>query len=450
MNENNMSQGAPMKTVYLGLTGDVIHPGIINIVNEAAKLGAVIAGVLTDKAIANHKRLPVLPFIDRKVIVEALYGISQVVEQDDWSYVNNILKYKPDYLIHGDDWCTGPESKIRQECIEALATYGGTLVEIPYTKGYSSTELANIRESIGTTPDKRRGMLRRLLACKDVVRVMEAHSGLCGLIIEDVKYQDPATGETHEFDAMWASSLTDCTVKGKPDIEAVDITTRLNELTNILECTTKPIIYDADTGGQIAHFRFTVRTLERNGISACIIEDKCGLKQNSLFGTAAKQQLATVEDFCEKIKAGKNAQVSKDFMIIARCESLIAGKGVQDALNRAFAYVEAGADGIMIHSKEKDGKEIFEFMDKFRAVDQHTPIVLVPTTYNQFTCEELHAHGANIVIHANHMLRASYPAMRKVAQKILEADNSAAVNDDCMSIKEILHLIPGTAATVKS
>lgn len=446
----NMEQeGKTCPVVYLGLTGDIIHPGIVNIVHEATKLGNVIAGVLTDKAIANHKRLPIMSYDDRVKVVKSLNGITWVEKQDDWSYKENILRFHPDYLIHGDDWCTGPEKVIREECIEALATYGGTLVEIPYTKGYSSTELANIRESLGTTPDKRCGMLKRLLACKDVVRVMEAHSGLCGLIIENEKYTDPVTGEVREFDAMWASSLTDCTVKGKPDIEAVDLTTRMNELTNILECTTKPIIYDADTGGQVEHFKFTVRTLERNGISACIIEDKCGLKQNSLFGTAAKQQLADVEDFCEKIRAGKRAQVSKDFMIIARCESIIAGKGVDDALARAHAYVRAGADGIMIHSKEHNGDDIFDFMKKFRSTDKHTPIVLVPTTYNKYTCEELHAGGANIVIHANHMLRASYPAMKNVAQKILHYDNSFCVNEDCMSIKEILHLIPGTAATVK-
>lgn len=446
----NMEQeGKTCPVVYLGLTGDIIHPGIVNIVHEATKLGNVIAGVLTDKAIANHKRLPIMSYDDRVKVVKSLNGITWVEKQDDWSYKENILRFHPDYLIHGDDWCTGPEKTIREECIEALATYGGTLVEIPYTKGYSSTELANIREALGTTPDKRCGMLKRLLACKDVVRVMEAHSGLCGLIIENEKYTDPVTGEVREFDAMWASSLTDCTVKGKPDIEAVDLTTRMNELTNILECTTKPIIYDADTGGQVEHFKFTVRTLERNGISACIIEDKCGLKQNSLFGTAAKQQLADVEDFCEKIRAGKRAQVSKDFMIIARCESIIAGKGVDDALARAHAYVRAGADGIMIHSKEHDGDDIFDFMKKFRSTDKHTPIVLVPTTYNTYTCEELQAGGANIVIHANHMLRASYPAMKNVAQKILHYDNSFCVNEDCMSIKEILHLIPGTAATVK-
>lgn len=439
--------------VYLGLTGDILHPGIINIIQEGVKHGDLMVGLLTDQAIANHKRLPFLTFEQRKQIISAIAGVHEIVPQNEWSYANNIRQYKPNYLIHGDDWKDGIEAPIRTECIEALSEYGGTLIEIPYTKGFSSDGLNARIQQIGTTPDSRRSMLRRLIANKKVVRIMEAHSALCGLIIENEKYVDPTTGETRQFDGMWASSLTDCTVKGKPDIEAVDTTTRINEMTNILECTTKPIIYDADTGGKKEHFAFTVRTLERNGVSAAIIEDKVGLKQNSLFGTAAKQVQDSIPDFCEKIKTGKAAQISQDFMIIARCESLIAGAGVEDAVTRCRAYVKAGADGIMIHSKEKDGKEIFEFLAKFRESDITTPIVLVPTTFNTFTEKELLKYniaGPLIIIHANHMLRASYPAMKKVAHMILEDTNSKRASDECcMSIKEILHLIPGTAATVK-
>lgn len=431
-----------MKKVYLGVTADIIHPGIINIITEGAKLGELTVGLLTDSAIASHKRLPHLDYEQRKQVVENIKGVSEVVPQEDWSYVPNLKKYKPDIIIHGDDWKIGALSKIREDVYKTMEELGGEVVEIPYTKGFESSALAEQVSSIGTTPEIRMKTLRRLLQVKPVIRILEAHSGLSGLIIENIEVQKD--DGIHSFDGMWSSSLTDSTCKGKPDIEAVDLTTRLQDLTNILECTTKPIIFDGDTGGKPEHFIFTVRTLERNGVSAVIVEDKVGLKKNSLFGTAAKQELATIEEFCHKISEGKKAQVTKDFMIIARLESLIAGKDVDDALMRAKAYVSAGADGVMIHSKEKTGLDIKEFCQRFRMEYKNIPIVVVPTTYNQFTETELHQWGANIIIYANHMLRASYPAMYKVAQMILENERSLEVNDLCMPIKQILELIPGT------
>ena len=430
------------KTVYLGITGDIIHPGIINIIAEGAKYGRLIIGVLTDSAIVSHKRLPYLTYEQRKQVIENIKGVSEVVPQEDWSYVPNLKKLKPNFIIHGDDWQVGPLSKIRDEVFQVMNEWGGQVIEVPYTKGINSTALAANMHTIGTTPEIRMKTLRRLIEAKPVVRIMEAHSGLSGLIIENLEVQKE--DGVHRYDGMWSSSLTDSTSKGKPDIEAVDLTTRLQSLTDILECTTKPIIYDGDTGGKPEHFVFTVRTLERNGISAIIIEDKVGLKKNSLFGTEAKQELAPVEDFCHKIAEGKKAQVTKDFMIIARLESLIAGHSVDEALERAFAYVKAGADGVMIHSKEKTGEDIKEFSKRFRNEYKKVPIVLVPTTYNQFTETELAGWGANIIIYANHMLRASYPAMYKVAKTILEAERSLEVNDMCLSIKNILELIPGT------
>ena len=430
------------KKVYLGLTADIIHPGIINIINEGAKHGQLIIGLLTDSAIVSHKRLPYLTYEQRKQVVENIKGVSEVVPQEDWSYIPNLKKLKPDFIIHGDDWQRGSLSKSREEVIEVMKEWGGEVIEVPYTKGINSSALASNMHSIGTTPEIRMKTLRRLIEAKPIVRIMEAHSGLSGLIIENLEVQKD--DGVHRYDGMWSSSLTDSTSKGKPDIEAVDLTTRLQGLTDILECTTKPIIYDGDTGGKTEHFVFTVRTLERNGVSAIIIEDKVGLKKNSLFGTEAKQELADVEDFCHKISEGKKAQVTKDFMIIARLESLIAGHSVDEALERAFAYVKAGADGVMIHSKEKHGNDIKEFCERFRKEYEKVPIVLVPTTYNQFTEKELASWGANIIIYANHMLRASYPAMLKAAQTILEAERSLEVNDMCLSIKQILELIPGT------
>ena len=431
------------KTVYLGMIADIMHPGLINIIQEGAKHGELIIGLFTDKAIATHKRLPYLTYEQRKKVVENIQGVSKVVPQDEWSYVPNLIRYKPDYIIHGDDWLEGPDKYIREEVFKVMKAQGGEVIEIPYTKGITSSGLAKELESLGTTPEARMKTLRRLITAKPIVRILESHCGLTGLIAEHVSIQQGDV--TKEFDGMWASSLTDSTSKGKPDIEAVDLTTRLHDLNDTLEVTTKPVIFDGDTGGKVEHFAFTVRTLERLGISAVIIEDKVGLKQNSLFGTDAVQTQDTIEGFCHKIKTGKEAQITRDFMIIARIESLIAGKSVDDALERAFAYVAAGADGIMIHSKNKDGMDIKEFCERFRQEDDHTPIVAVPTTYNQFTEEELAGWGINIVIYANHMLRSAYPAMVKCAESILTHGRSKEASEDyCMPIKEILNLIPGT------
>lgn len=431
------------KKVYLGMIADIMHPGLINIINEGAKYGDVIIGLFTDKAIATHKRLPYLTYEQRETVVRSINGVSDVVPQDDWSYVPNLVKYKPDYIIHGDDWLQGPDKYIRDEVFKVMEAMGGKVIEIPYTKGITSSGLAEELESLGTTPQARLKSLRRLITAKPIVRIMESHCGLTGLIIEHTKVE--VGNEIREFDGMWASSLTDSTSKGKPDIEAVDLTTRLHDLNDSLEVTTKPVIYDGDTGGKTEHFVFTVRTLERLGVSAVIIEDKVGLKQNSLFGTDAVQTQDTIEGFCAKIKAGKEAQVTRDFMIISRCESLIAGKPVDDALERCHAYVAAGADGIMIHSKNKDGMDIKEFCQRFREVDNHTPIVAVPTTYAQFTEEELASWGINIVIYANHMLRSAYPAMVKCAERILETTRCLEASEEyCMPIKQILNLIPGT------
>ena len=432
------------KTVYLGMIADIMHPGLINIINEGAKYGDLIIGLFTDKAIAQHKRLPYLTYEQRKNVVENIKGVSQVVPQNEWSYTANLRQLKPDYMIHGDDWQQGPDQELRAEAINVMKEWGGEVIEIPYTKGIESSSLDKEIKKIGTTPDVRLKSLRRLIEAKPVVRILEVHDGLSGLICENLEIKNGL--RTESFDGMWSSSLTDSTSKGKPDIEAVDLTTRMQDLTNVLECTTKPIIYDGDTGGKLEHFVFTVRTLERNGISAVIIEDKIGLKKNSLFGTDAIQTQDTIEHFCEKIRAGKNAQVTKDFMIIARCESLIAGKSVDDALERCCAYVEqGGADGIMIHSKEKTGEDIREFCQRFHEKHPFVPIVAVPTTYNQYTEEELAEWGINIVIYANHMLRAAYPAMVKCAERILETSRSLEASEEyCMPIKEILELIPGT------
>ena len=430
------------KKVYVGMSADIIHPGHLNIIHEASKLGRVIVGVLTESAIASYKRLPYLTYEQRSLVVSNLKGVDEVIPQSTLDYRPNLEKIHPDFVVHGDDWKNGVQKQTRQQVIDCLAKWGGQVVDVPYTKGISSTQINQKLKEIGTTPEIRQKRLRRLIASKPIVRICESHCGLTGLIIENICVD--INNVKREFDGMWSSSLTDSTSKGKPDIEAVDLTTRLHDLNDTLECTTKPIIYDGDTGGRTEHFVFTVRTLERLGVSAIIIEDKIGLKKNSLFGTDVIQLQDSIEGFCAKIHAGKQAQVASDFMIISRCESLIAGKSVEDALERCFAYVEAGADGVMIHSKEKTGNDIKEFCLKFREKYPSIPIVAVPTTYNHITEEELASWGVNVVIYANHMLRSAYPAMVETAKSILTHGRSYEADSLCMPIKQILELIPGT------
>ena len=429
----------PHKTVYVGMSADLIHPGHINIIDIARAYGEVTVGLLTDEAIASYKRLPSLSFEHRKKIVENLKGVSHVVAQETLDYVSNLEQLKPDYVVHGDDWRSGPQKETRDRVIKTLGLWGGELIEPKYTEGLSSTALNKAVQEIGTTPGARLGRLRRLIAANPIVRVMEAHNGLSGLIVEHSSYEHG--GQVTEFDAIWLSSLTDSTAKGRPDIEYVDRTSRAQTINEILDVTTKPIIYDADTGGLTEHFTKTVCSLERVGVSAVIIEDKQGLKQNSLYGTERNQELIPKEVMCQKIHAGKQAQVTEDFMIIARLESLIAKQGLADALDRAQAYIEAGADAIMIHSCESEVTEINEFCKAYQDLAGKVPLVAVPTTYNQVYESELTEMGFSVVIYANHLLRSAYPAMLKTAESILKHGRSKEADADCISTKDILGLI---------
>ena len=430
-----------MKKVYVGMSADLIHPGHLNIINEAKKIGDVVLGLLTDEAIASYKRLPFLSYEQRKIIMGNIKGINEIVPQKTLDYVPNLRKLKPDYVVHGDDWKEGAQKQTRQRVIDALNEWGGELVEIPYTSGISSAQLnASLRE-VGTTPEIRMRRFRRLLQSKPLIRILEAHNGLTGLIVENANVVKDSL--TKEFDGAWISSLTDSTAKGKPDTGFVDFTSRLNTIDHVLESTTKPLIVDGDNGGETEHFVFMVKTLERLGVSAVIIEDKIGLKKNSLFGTDVIQNQDSIEGFSHKISQGKKVQVTDDFMVIARIESLILKKGVWDALLRARAYIEAGADAIMIHSKEKDSEEIINFCKEYSKFDKKVYLVAIPSTYNQTTEKELMDVGVNVVIYANHMLRSAYPNMVKTAESILLNERAYEAEDFCMPIKEILNLIPG-------
>jgi len=429
------------KKVYVPMAVDILHIGHLNIIEVARNLGDVTIGLLTDEAIVNYKRLPMFEFEERKRIVENIKGVKSIVTQDTFDYEPILRKLKPDYVVHGDDWKTGFQSQMRKKIIKLLNEWGGKLVEPEYTKGISSTALIDELTKNGITADTRRRSFNRLLTVKPIVRILEAHTGLTGLIAEKTYIEKD--GKRIEFDGIWESSLTDSTSKGKPDTELVDFSSRFSTIEEILEVTTKPIIVDGDTGGRIEHFKFRVKTLERLGVSAVIIEDKIGAKRNSLFGTEVEQNQDEIENFCNKISEGKKAQVSSDFMIIARIESLILNEGMKNALKRAKAYIGAGADGIMIHSKEKDGKEIVEFCNKYQKFKTRAPLIVVPSTYHHMTEAELQNLGVNVVIYANHLLRAAYPTMVNTAKSILEYGRAKEASEDyCMPIKEILTLIP--------
>jgi phosphoenolpyruvate phosphomutase len=431
------------KKVFVSLIADLLHAGHINILKEASKLGEVTVGLLTLKACGELNDIPYLDYDSRKEVLSSLSMVTNVVPQERASYKNNLEELKPDFVVHGDDWIHTNQKKYRDEVIKLLKPWRGELIEVSYSNNINDLHIKEQMTKLGITTSARMGRLRRLIEAKPVVKILEVHNALSGLIAENAS-ESLEDGEVVTFDGMWSSSLTDSTSKGKPDIEAVDTTARLTTINEVFEVTTKPMIYDADTGGKPEHFEFTVRSLERTGVSAVIIEDKTGLKKNSLFGNDVAQTQDSIENFCRKIKMGKSAQITEEFMIIARIESLILEMGMDDALKRAYAYVEAGADGVMIHSRLKNPAEIIEFITKFREEDSSTPIVVVPTSFNSVTTDEFAKIGVNVVIYANHMLRSAYPGMMNVAKSILKHKRTLEAEPNCMAIKEILELIPGT------
>jgi len=426
------------KIVYVGMVGDFLHHGHINIIEEARKFGHVIVGLLTDSAVARYKRLPVFTFEQRKKIIENIKGVSSVIPQESLDYIPNLLKIKPDYVVHGDDWKYGIQQGTRQKVIETIKEWNGTLVEIKYTPGISSTNMIQDFFKNGITPQLRMKILPRLLEAKPLVRIMEVHNGISSMIVEKIKTVEENT--INEFDGMWISSLTHSISKGKPDIQYVDNTSIVNTINEIFDVTTKPLIVDGNNGGLPEHFSYFVRTLERLGVSAVIIEDKINLKRNSLGDIPQEQD--TIEGFCKKISIGKNSQVTEDFMIIARIESFIQNAGLEDALNRAKSYIDAGANGIMIHSKKKEAEEILSFCQQFSKFEKKVPLVVVPTTYNTIYEQELLDNGVNLVIYANQMLRSSYPAMVKTASSILKHKRSYEAEEYCLPINEFINIIP--------
>lgn len=428
-----------MKKVYTCFCTDVIHEGHLNILKRASEYGEVYVGVLSDAAMVGFNRFPTIPIEQRMEIVRQTGLAKEVLLQQDIMYDQVIEKLRPDYVVHGDNWSNGPERVIRENVIKNLEKFGGELVEIPYTYNENVKRIDDQMKEKLAMPEFRRKRLRQLIEMRPIVKTLEVHSGLTGLIAEKTVVE--SNGQPDQFDAMWISSLCDSTAKGKPDIELVDMSSRIRTIDDVMDVTTKPIILDGDTGGLVEHFVYNVRTLERMGVSAVIIEDKTGLKKNSLFGTEVEQTQDSIENFCEKIRMGKKALRTEEFMIIARIESLILERGMEDALNRARAYVKAGADGIMIHSRRKSPDEILEFCQKFREEDGKTPIVVVPTSFNSITEEELARAGVNIVIYANQLTRSAFPAMQSTAEEILKNHRALEVDSRLMPFKDIIRLI---------
>jgi phosphoenolpyruvate mutase len=426
------------KIVYIGLSADILHEGHINILKIANSYGDVIVGLLTDEAIGSYKNIPYLNFKQRKVVLENMRFVKKVIPQKTLDYVDNLNLIKPDYVVHGDDWKSGIQKKTRDRVIKALKKWSGKLIEPKYTKNISSTLIKNkISEII--SPVNRVSRLKRLIKTKDIVRILESHNSLTGLIIENLTVN--RKNKNKEFDGMWSSSLTDSATKGKPDNSSVDFSTRLTSLNNMMEVTSKLLVFDADNGGQLEHLPFLIRSLERCGASAVIMEDKVGVKKNSLF----KNQTDTKQDkpvlFAKKIKQVCKTRKNKDFMMIARIESFIVGKGLKDALKRAVIYSKAGADAILIHSKEKTPAEIFSFAREFKKSKNFIPLVSVPSTYSKVYEKDLIKNGFKLVIYANQLLRAAYPAMQLTAKKILENNRAFEVEKKIIPIKEIINLI---------
>jgi len=427
------------KKVYVGLSADILHEGHINILKTASLYGNVIVGLLTDEAIASYKKIPYLDFKKRKVVVENIKYVTKVIPQYTLDYVENLNLIKPNYVVHGDDWKNGVQKKTRDRVVKTLKKWSGKLIEPKYTKNISSTEIKNKISNILSSPENRISRLKRLINSKNIVRILESHNSLTGLIIENISVTKK--NKITEYDGMWSSSLTDSATKGMPDNSSVDFSTRLSSLNSMMEVTSKLLVFDADNGGQLEHLPFLVRSLERLGASAIIMEDKIGLKKNSLF----KNQSDTKQDkpllFAKKIKQVCRSRKNKDFMVIARIESFIVGKGLKDALKRAEIYSKAGADAILIHSKEKTPKEIFSFAEEFKKSKNFIPLVSVPSTYSKVYENELVKNGFKLVIYANQLLRAAYPAMQYTARKILEKGRAFEAEKKIIPIKEIINLI---------
>ncbi len=427
------------KSVYVGFAADILHKGHINVLKTASKLGEVTVGLLTDSAISSYKKFPLLDYKQREIVLKNIIHVKKVVKQDSLDYRKNLLRFKPDFVVHGDDWKDGIQKKVRQQVIETLKKWSGKLIEVQYTKNISSSQIKDKILEIGTSPESRLSRLRRLIKAKKIIKIIESHNALTGLVVENLKIFK--NKKFLEFDGMWSSSLADSAVRGKPDNQAVDYSTRISGLSEILDVTTKPVIFDADNGGRIEHISYLVQSLERIGVSAMVIEDKIGLKRNSLIKDQKGIKQDSINNFCKKLIKAKQSKSSDDFFIVARIESFILGKGVDDALKRAKAYSKAGADAILIHSNEKKPNEIFAFSKKFQKSKYLKPLIAVPSTYSKTYERDLVKNGFKIVIYANHFLRAVHLAIKKVAKSILTNQRSFESEKYIDSIQEVLSLI---------
>lgn len=284
--------------------------------------------------------------------------------------------------------------------------------------------------------------LKQLIKKRGFLRIIEVHNGLSALIAEQISVKEKSGGIL-SFDGFWESSLTDSASRGLPDIEIINLDSRLETINEILYITSKPLIVDCDTGGDINHFEYMVQKLEDAGVVMVIVEDKTFPKRNSL--TNSNHILEDKDIFAEKIKRGIAVRKSNNFMIIARLEGLIAGHSMEETLGRAEAFLKAGADGIMIHSRKNEPTEILEFASLYKKLPKSLIkgkiLVCVPTTYNKITAKELAKSGFNLIIYANHLLRSSYRAMEKICKTILLNDRSFEAESLCVSLKNLFRAV---------
>jgi phosphoenolpyruvate phosphomutase len=429
------------KTVFVVMSAEIFHPGHLNIIKVARDLGEVTVGLATDRFNARYKRLTLMSYEDRKAIVENINGVKNVIAQDTLDLAPILRELRPDYFVHGDDWKFGPLKAVRQQVLEVMQEWGGVLVEPPYTEGISSTKLNAAWRSIGATPETRIRHFRRMLEFQPVVRLLEVHNSLSGIIIERTLVE--GNERDKEFDGMWYSDLTDSLAKGKPNSSFVDLTSRINTIHGILESTTKPLIVEAGNGGITEHFVSTVKTLERLGVSAVVIADKVGYEGAvfSLNGNEPVQE--DVNDFARKIASGKKTQVNKDFSIITQINSLVMHEDVENALRRARVYIEAGVDALMIHSNVETLTDFFEFCRSYRNLEDKVPLLAAIPARSSLDEDQLISAGVQFIVYPDQLLRAAYTSMLNAAKTLLIQARASDVDELYAPISEICDFVPG-------
>jgi len=424
---------ASEKTVYVGMVGDMLHVGHINILKTAARLGRVTVGVLTDRAVVGYKRLPLLAFEDRVRVVESIADVAAVVPQKTLSYVENLRALRPDYVVHGDDWRYGDQvSRARAEVIATLGEWGGELVEVAYTKGISSTAIHRSGAADALFSGTRQGRLRRLLAAKPTLRIVEAHSGLSAKIAAEVRGPDGATG----FDAVWQSGLTDAIHRGKSDGGAVDRGRRLQAVEEILDAGPLPLIYDGRAAGRPETVFDLTRALDKAGVSALCLGDRSDPDRTG-------PEMSPAETVAQ-IEAVRAACPTGAVMAISRIVVAAPGNGgsgaLDRALDRALALLEAGSDAVMFDSAADTAEPILDIAARLRRQRRDVPLFAAQSDRWGAPIHRFENAGIDAVVYETHLLRATVAPMRRAATALLAEGTGPA--PDLTPLPELRGLFP--------